>query len=258
MYEGALNLREVGGLPTTDGRRLRRGLLYRSGTPQLLTEGVAKALVEDLGIKLVADLRAPDEAAAEGQGGLAATAHRRLSVPFMVASARQEGTPVPRFGGADPLVTHYVGYLGSSTDSILRLFRSLAEPDGLPVLLHCTAGKDRTGVAVALLLEAIGVRRAETVADYAAGAPEIASVFDRLIALPSYGARLAALPAEAKNTEPETLARFLDAVDQRFGGVRAWLTEQGLAEREIDGLRRRLTEPAGQSATRHRRRPEER
>jgi rhodanese-related sulfurtransferase len=243
MYDGALNFREVGGLPTTDGRRLRRGMLYRGGTPQLLTEGVAREMVDDLGIKLVADLRAPDEAASEGQGGLAAIDHRRLSAPFLVASARQEGTPVPRFGGDDPLVTHYVGYLGSSADSIVRLFRAMAEPDGVPVLVHCTAGKDRTGVAVALILEALGVDRAATVADYAAGSDEIASVFDRLIALPTYGARLAALPAEAKNTEPRTLARFLAVVDEKFGGVRAWLTGHGLSEQDIDALRSRLTEP---------------
>jgi protein tyrosine/serine phosphatase len=241
-YEGALNFREIGGLPTTNGRRLRRGVLYRSGTPQLLSEEGARAMVDELGIRLVADLRAAQEAQSEGQGGLAAIPHRRISVPFQVAAARQEGSLVPRFATGDSLVSHYLGYLGSSVGSVLRLFRALAEPDGLPALLHCTAGKDRTGAAVILLLDALGVEREAIVEDYAAGADEIAAVFETLIALPSYGARLAALPAEARNTEPETAQRYLEALDEQFGGVHAWLRAAGLRDDELEALNDRLTE----------------
>lgn len=244
MYEGALNFREVGGLPTTDGRRLRRGVLFRSGTPQLLVDEAARAMVDELGIRLVADLRSETEAASQGQGGLGNVAHRRISVPFQVAAAREEGSLVPRFALDDPLVPHYIGYLGSSREAVLRLFRALAEPDGVPALLHCTAGKDRTGAAMILLLDAIGVERAAIVEDYAAGADEIAAVFDTLIALPSYGARLAALPAEARNTDPETAERYLAALDEQLGGVRAWLHEAGLTDDELQALRDRLTEPA--------------
>jgi len=244
VYEGALNFRVVGGLPTTDGRRLRRGMLYRSGTPQLLSEESARAMVDELGIRLVADLRGEGEAESEGQGGLAAVPHRRISVPFLVAAAREEGSLVPRFAAEDPLVPHYLGYLGSSVNSVLGLFRALAEPDGVPALIHCTAGKDRTGAAIILLLDAIGVERAAIVDDYAAGAQEIPAVFDTLIALPSYGVRLAALPAEARTTEPATAERYLEALDEQFGGVRAWLRAAGLGEDELKALRARLTEPA--------------
>lgn len=245
MYEGALNLREVGGLPTADGtRRLRRGLLFRSGTPQLMTEESARKMVEQLGIRLVLDLRQAHEAEQEGQGGLGAVPHVRLSAPFLVAAAQQAGSAVPRFRETDPLVPHYLAYLGSSQESVLALFRALADPDAGPALIHCTAGKDRTGAALILLLDAIGIDRAAIVSDYAAGAGEIAAVFDTLIALPSYGERLAALPAEAKNTEPDTAERYLVALDDELGGVRAWLRDAGLRDDELDALRDRLTEPA--------------
>lgn len=243
MYEGALNFREVGGLSTSDGiRRLRRGLLYRSGTPQLMSEEVARRLVEETGIRLVVDLRQEKEAADEGQGGLGAVPHERISAPFLVASAAQAGSSVPIMHAEDPLVPHYLGYLPSSEDSILRVFRVLADPATGPALLHCTAGKDRTGAALILLLDAIGIDRAAIVEDYVAGREEIAAVFETLIALPSYGERLAALPAEAKNTDPETAERYLAELDERYGGIRGWLAERGFGRAELVALRDTLTE----------------
>ena len=242
-YEGALNFREVGGLPTVDGRRLRRGLLYRSGTPQLIPETAARKMVGDLGIGLVIDLRQIQEAEREGQGGLGAVPHQRLSAPFLVMSAQQAGTPVPKFSQIDPLVPHYLAYLESSQESVLAIFRALADRRAGPALLHCTAGKDRTGSAMMMLLDAIGVKRSCIVADYVAGSDEIAAVFERLISLPSYGERIAAIPAEAKNTEPETAERYLAALDEQFGGIRHWLRDAGLDDDELVTLRDRLTEP---------------
>jgi len=246
VYEGALNFREVGGLPTADGtRRLRRGLLFRSGTPQLMSDESARKMVEQLGIRLVVDLRQAHEAEQEGQGGLGTVPHRRLSAPLLVAAAREAGSLVPRFAETDPLVPHYLAYLGSSEESVLTIFRALADADAGPALIHCTAGKDRTGAAMIMLLDAIGIDRAAIVEDYAAGADEIAAVFETLIALPSYGERLAALPAEARNTEPETAERYLLALDESVGGIRGWLREHGFGDDELAALRNTLTEPIG-------------
>ena len=245
VYAGAMNFREVGGLPTADGtRRLRRGLLFRSGTPQLMSEEAARRMVEDTGIRLVIDLRQEQEAAREGQGGLAAVPHQRLSAPFLVASAQQADTPVPVFQETDPLVPHYLGYLPSSEKSILTVLRTLSDPEAGAALIHCTAGKDRTGAVFILLLDALGIDRESIVADYAAGRNEIAAVFDTLIALPSYGERLSALSAEARNTEPETAERYLAALDAQFGGARGWLRSAGFADDELAALHERLTEPA--------------
>jgi protein-tyrosine phosphatase len=245
VYAGALNFREVGGLPTADGRRrLRRGLLYRSGTPQLMSEEAAGRMVAETGIRLVVDLRQEKEAADEGQGGLAAVPHERISAPFLVAAAVQAGSAVPNLSAVDPLVPHYLGYLPSSEESILRVFRALADPATGPALLHCTAGKDRTGAALILVLDAIGIDRRAIVDDYVAGRAGIAAVFDTLIALPSYGERLAALPAEARNTDPETAERYLVELDQQFGGIRGWLRDHGFSTAELRALRDTLTEEA--------------
>jgi hypothetical protein len=200
-------------------------------------------MAEELGIRLVIDLRQIQEAEREGQGGLAVVTHRRLSAPFLVAAAQQAGSVVPAFREKDPLVPHYVAYLRSSQESVLAMFRALAHPDAGPALLHCTAGKDRTGAAVMMLLDAIGVERSWIVADYVAGADEIAAVFETLISLPSYGERLAAMPAEARKTEADTAERYLAALDEQFGGMREWLRDAGLGDNELGALHDRLTEP---------------
>ncbi|MEP7739588.1 tyrosine-protein phosphatase [Nocardioides sp. 31GB23] len=144
-------------MPTTDGRRVRDGVPYRSGTPQLLTEDDGRALADELGLRLVADLRSPAEGTSEGEGGLAVSDHRRLSVPLVVASTVQEGSPVPRFADQDPLAPHYLAYLDHSQDEIVALVRALAEPQGVRALVYCTVGKDRTGAAMMMVLDAIGV-----------------------------------------------------------------------------------------------------
>jgi hypothetical protein len=203
-------------------------------------------MVEDLGIQLVIDLRQVREAEREGQGGLAEVPHGRLSAPFRVRAESQE-PEVPTFGQTDPLVPHYLAYLGSSQESILAMFRALAAADAGPALVHCTAGKDRTGAALMILLDAIGIDRRAIVTDYIAGTDQIAAVFDILLTLPSYGERIAAMPAEARNTEPDTAERFLSALDTHFGGIQAWLREAGLGVDEFAALRDRLTEPVPES-----------
>ncbi|TQC48805.1 tyrosine-protein phosphatase [Rhodococcus sp. WS4] len=243
MYEGSLNFREVGGLLTTDGRRrLRRGLLFRSGTPQLMTEQQARLMIDQTDVRFVIDLRQEQEAIDEGQGGLAAVPHERISAPLLVDEAVQGGSAVPIMSDVDPLVPHYLGYLPSSVDSILRIFRALADPGTGPTLLHCTAGKDRTGAALMLVLDAIGIDRQAIIDDYVAGKDEIASIFDILISLPSYGDRLAALPAEARNTYPDTAKRYLLALDEKYGGIRNWLHDHGFGAPELAAMRETLTE----------------
>ena len=94
-----------------------------------------------------------------------------------------------------------------------------------------------------MLLDAIGVERSWIVADYVAGADEIAAVFETLISFPSYGERLAAMPAEARKTEADTAERYLAALDEQFGGMRGWLRDAGLGENELGSRHDRLTEP---------------
>jgi protein-tyrosine phosphatase len=245
VLDGALNFREVGGLPTTDGRRLRRGRLFRSDTLQYLTEHSVRRLTTELGVATVLDLRLPYEVEVEGRGPLAEVPHRYRHLPFLVRGSEQQGTAAPRFTSEDDvIVQHYLGYLASSPDAVAGVVSALAEPGALPAVVHCAAGKDRTGVAVAVVLSAVGVPADVIAAEYAAGAERMAEVFAQLRRMKSYGERLDAMPAEARVTEATTMARFLAAVDREYGGVHRFLGDQGVDDRTVVQLREQLTEPA--------------
>lgn len=244
--DGTLNFREVGGLATADGRRLRHGRLFRSDTLQYLTEESVRRLTRELGVITVVDLRLPYEVELEGRGSLAEVPHRYHHLPFLVRGSEQEGTAAPRFTSQDDvIVQHYLGYLASSPDAVAGVVAALAEPGALPAVVHCAAGKDRTGVAVAMVLAAVGVPADAIAAEYAAGAERMAEVFAQLRRMKSYGERLDAMPAEARVTEATTMARFLAAVEQEYGGVRRFLGDQGIDDATVEQLREQLTEPAG-------------
>jgi protein tyrosine/serine phosphatase len=127
---------------------------------------------------------------------------------------------------------------------VAGVVRALAEPDALPAVVHCAAGKDRTGVAVAVLLSAVGVPADLIAAEYAAGADRMTEVFAQLRRMKSYGERLDAMPAEARVTEAATMERFLAAVEREHGGVHRFLREHGVGDETVIRLREQLTEPA--------------
>lgn len=194
-YAGLLGYREVAVLRTVDGGRLRPGLLHRSGTPQFLTPGDAAALVADTGIRTVLDLRLPHEVDREGRGALADLPVRHVPNPFTIRSLLAPGSSVAPMTGDDPLLETYLGYLDDDSAAVVGVLVELARPGALPALVHCTVGKDRTGVAIALLLDAIGVRREEIVAEYTAGEADAAPAMERLRTMATYGEAVDVHPA---------------------------------------------------------------
>ena len=156
IVSGALNFRDVGGLPASGGVT-RAGVLFRSGNLAGLDDAGRDALV-GLGIRRVVDLRADDEVAVEPSrvGGLDL---ETIRIPLFLGS-------VASFFVEDrSLADVYRGLVDESADRMVAVARAVIA--GAPALVHCTVGKDRTGVAVALLLDAVGVEHDAIVADYA-------------------------------------------------------------------------------------------
>jgi protein-tyrosine phosphatase len=120
--------------------------------------------------------------------------------------------------------------------------RSIARDEGA-ALVHCAAGKDRTGVVVALALTAAGVRPQAVVADYAATGERVEAILSRLRRSPTYSRDIDSLPADAHRARPETMAAFLEQMDSRYGGVAQWLAHHGLGASELDMLRIKLRHP---------------
>jgi protein tyrosine/serine phosphatase len=141
---------------------------------------------------------------------------------------------------ADRSVGHYLAYLDDRPDSIVAALRVIAYEDGGSIV-HCAAGKDRTGVVCALALEVAGVTREAIVADYVATGDRLEEVLARLRASTTYAADLDSRPADSHLPYAYTMEKFLSTVDERYGGPLGWLTQHGWREIDTAALRARLT-----------------
>jgi protein-tyrosine phosphatase len=236
VIEGALNFRDASVGPVKPGR------LLRSDTLQFLTPRDIDYLVGGIGLRTVIDLRLDYELKIEGRGPLAATEVEHVHLPFTVTGTRVEGTATPILQEHDPIVPHYLGYLESTPESVAGVFRVLARPERVPVVIHCAAGKDRTGVAVAMVLHVAGVSIDEIAVEYAAGSDKVPAVFERLRQMESYGDTVMNLPAEAKLTKQESIPRFFAEVQRIYGGVDEYLISAGVTEAELVQVRTNLTD----------------
>jgi protein-tyrosine phosphatase len=248
--EGAVNVRDLGGLPTDDGGETVAGRLLRADNLQELSPDDVRRLVKDIGLTTVVDLRSSHEMASEGPAPLdSVPGVRHVHHPVVpelgsatdaVAEALllKKDQDRSRFP-SDPTCGHYLGYLEDRPDQVLGAVRSIARDDGA-ALVHCAAGKDRTGVVVALALTAAGVRPQAVVADYAATGERTEAILSRLRRSPTYSRDIDSQPAEAHRARPETMAAFLGQMETRYGGVARWLTDHGLSAEDLDRLRAKL------------------
>ncbi len=243
QLSGALNFRDVGGVPVGAERRVAFGRLFRSDTLQFLTVDDVDLLVDRIGLRTDVDLRLGFELEVEGRGLLGETEVELAHLPFHVAGAHRPGSATPILRAEDPVVTHYLDYLEHSPGSVAGLIRLLAQPETLPALVHCAAGKDRTGIAVAMVLAAVGCSAQDIAIEYAAGADRIAAVMQRLRTMESYGESLAQLPPDAHLTPPEYIERFFIAVESRYGSPIDYLISHGVTEEILAALHEALTEP---------------
>lgn len=168
--EGGRNFRDLGGYKTMDGRTVKHGKLFRSGVLHYLTENDYKRL-DEFDIKTIVDLRANDERESEPTYWRSGEI-RMISWNYEMESGEEGGTLTlfadPSLDGqkAEALMAElYRGMLDEQTPHYAGLFEALTSSDD-PLLFHCSAGKDRTGIAAALLLTALGVDRETVIQDY--------------------------------------------------------------------------------------------
>ncbi|TDG33464.1 tyrosine-protein phosphatase [Paracraurococcus ruber] len=168
--EGASNLRDLGGWPVADGRRVRRGLVYRSATLDGLTVA-DQAQVAALGIRTVCDLRGEREAAAR-PSRLPPSAERvALPIEPAVGASLRDLAQREESTGEDVVALlrqAYLDYASRFLPVYRRMFTLLLEPGRTALMFHCSAGKDRTGLGAALLLTALGATRQVVMDDYLA------------------------------------------------------------------------------------------
>ena len=223
---GTRNLRDVGGYPAGRDRRTRWRTLLRTDALDRLPPA-SQATMLDLGLRQVIDLRWPEELDAYPSVFRASDRVAYRAIPLL------RDDPTPRVG----LAGTYLHMLDERGAQLAAVVRSLIEPGGLPAVIGCAAGKDRTGVAIALVLSAVGVPDDVVVEDYALSRAAFASAVadEHLVDW-----RADALEVEC---EPEYMAGALEHLQRSHGGPHALLRRHGLTDAEIDRLTDLVTEP---------------
>jgi protein tyrosine/serine phosphatase len=234
--EGSANFRDLGGWPAAGGRRVRRGLLFRSDALHRLTPADVARLRGELGICTLVDLRSSHEVAAEGRGPLAAPPVRYHHHPFFDGE-RRGGAGAPN---AD-LGEIYFQMLRFAARPIALALETLAASDA-PAVFHCAAGKDRTGVLAAVLLSTLGVSDEDVTLDYARTQAAMERVTARLRESDAYAYVFTELPPETLHARPETMRDLLARARSEWGSLRAYARWAGAREAALDALAARLVE----------------
>lgn len=224
---GTRNLRDVGGYPTVDGRRTRWGVLLRTDALDLLPPASQDALVAR-GLRCVIDLRWADEIASWPsvfERDPRVTYHH---IPLL------DWDPTPDHG----LAYMYRHVLDERGERIAAIVRALVAPDGVPAVIGCAVGKDRTGTTIALLLSAVGVPADVIVADYAL-------TYDAFV-LAAQDPHVDDWRHEAQELEcpPGYMEALLDHLESKHGGAGALLRRHGISDDDVARLTELLTEPA--------------
>ena len=258
---GTTNLRDVGGYPARsgevvfDGRLLRGEVIVASGTPttQGIWEPAQGHRFAALGLRTVIDLRAEHEALAAPSAWAQATGAEVVALPIAEGG---EGTDtnliqlllsgeLAHFGEED-MARFYRDILDRRAATFAAAIAVLAAPNRMPALVPCSAGKDRTGLLIALVLEVLGVPREITVADYA-----LTGILrpDRVMAFADRFARSQVALDDVRilfETPPRAMESALEHLDARYGGAAAYLMDAGGTRAEmLTDLRGALLGPAG-------------
>lgn len=246
--EGASNFRDLGGYRTADGGRTRWGLVFRADAPDRLTSADLAA-IDRLGLRVAYDLRTDDERAKAPSALPAAIRHEPLAIGGDAARATPLGE-LFRSGRLDAVpddFLHHVYLDMYEQDAAVlgRVLTGLAESDGIPAVIHCTAGKDRTGLTAALLLSVLGVDDATVLDDYTLSRlyfseRRMARLLPRLAGLGMDADRYRAVFGAPRHA----MAATLDSLRERYGSVQDYLVGRaGLAPMTIAALRDRLVAP---------------
>jgi protein-tyrosine phosphatase len=247
VLEGAFNVRDLGGFAGLDGRIVRRGQVFRSAALSSLTEADV-ATLSALGLKLVVDLRSTGE-----------RLHRPSRLPTetwardydnsdadLVRALREPG--VTALEVRERMATAYADLIDEQAVSFAMLFQRIAG-GAVPILFHCAAGKDRTGIAAALLLTLLGVSRTDVEADYLQSLDAVGRILDDARAALSVSGVPdidEAVLAPVLGVERGYLDTLFDTVGRRFGSVEGYVEERlGLSVNDVEAIRRRLLDPSG-------------
>ena len=246
--EGAYNFRDLGGYPAIDGRRTKWGRIYRSDSLTRLTAS-DQAILKQIGIKLVCDLRAPAEVKKRPDRLPEDGAIEYLNFPIVSGNFDTVTAHEKIVNGdidwltEDYMINGYINTIDAYATTWAALFERLASPASYPLVFHCTGGKDRAGVCAALILLSLGIPEETVIYDHGLSNEFLAEILPKLYSyFSSFGIEkenllpyLTALPA--------AMTTLLDHIRHSYGSAVDYLKNKaGVSQETLNGLKKDMLE----------------
>ena len=237
---GTFNFRDFGGYTTSDGNEVSSGILFRSGSIDRVIESEAQRIQSELSIETIIDLRHPDELQDNDTRGplvdLVPTRHMFsiINPKKTLLENRAELDILYGIGQSGP---RYFAMLEASEPLWKQIVQTLINPDSYPILAHCTAGKDRTGIIAALLLDLAGVDQNTISIDYEMSSASVDQLFNYLVesGRPPEG------DVEVIKSRMLSPRKYMDdlliLLHETYGGAEGYIKNLGFSDTDISTIK---------------------
>ncbi|MFA5307964.1 MAG: tyrosine-protein phosphatase [Dehalococcoidales bacterium] len=226
-FEGVLNFRDLGGYQARGGKTVAWRRIFRSGEMHLMTDADTARFKEELQIKTVIDLRSARRVALTGSGRVRETGAEYHNLPFsMIVEGDIDSQVLERFSSAGEIY-YYRIRLKEYAQRLLTALEIIAAAGNYPLVFHCNAGKDRSGMLAAVLLGALGVADEDIIRDYTLTAPFMKAFIARWDADPATADVHRNIPAYQKKADAASMALLLNMIKKDYGSVADYLAIQG-------------------------------
>lgn len=244
QFDGILNFRDMGGYRARGGRTTAWRRLFRSGEMHHMTAQDAARLIDEIHIKTIIDLRSSDNQKKTGAGLLGEAGIQVVRLPCVVVydGDMEPGmTAAKKFSGLEEAINYQIR-LKNYSSSLIKAMEIIADPKNHPVVFHCNAGKDRSGILAALILSVLGVMKHDIINDYAMTDQYMKAFIERWNSDTETAGILDDLPAYHLRAVPESMDIFLNALKKDYGSVEDYLKAQGADATLVNRLENALLE----------------
>ena len=235
-FDGIINCRDIGGYKAEGGRIVAWRRLFRSGYVHPMTEHDLNRLKEELKLTSVINLRRNKAGQQKEVSLLSDAGIKYYNAPFFSYQQEELGLDFSNMGEAFLFRIRHKEYAKPIIDAL----EIIADPKNLPLLFHCGAGKDRSGVLAAFVLSVLGVVDKDIINDYTLSAPYMRDMVASMMNDPGTPEAEKNLPAYTWEATAESMALFLTGLKQEFGSARGYLEMNGADKSLFERLEKAL------------------
>jgi protein-tyrosine phosphatase len=241
-FESILNFRDLGGYRTREGFSVAWRLIFRSGELHHMTGHDIICLREKLGLAAALDLRGSRRVEQAGIGPLDEAGMRYYHVPLTIVTDADNDRITEPYPGFTNMGEVYLSRIRRKEygQQIVRALEIIAGPGNLPLVFHCNAGKDRSGILAAILLSVLGVADEDIIEDYTMTAPYMKEFIERWDNDPVTADIHKNLPSYHLAAAPESMSLFLTTLRREYGSVEDYLKKHGAVSSMIGNLKKAL------------------